>query len=276
MGFFTSSTKKQNKTMGIRTPTGVDDMLLWLDGSTIEADASDNCYRWRSKTNGFFLDNTGSLSDMPDLVTNHVNGHNSLFFDNLQYLEARPGGVNTDLILAGSGSNCPTIFVVWLPDPDEVGTDGVLGWGLTGDDTNVTEFLIHSSQQGARLRYNTVGSTQNLDSMFSLRDGEYHITSVRFGSEDDAWIMRTDGKTDNQLGGNGNIQDGLIDSFEVGRRPYGSSYYKGHIAEIMIYDRALSDTDIVKVEEYLFAKYFSPENLDDLFEWFKADEGVQT
>jgi hypothetical protein len=55
-----------------------------------------------------------------------------------------------------------------------------------------------------------------------------------------------------------------------------SNLFSGDIAEILIYNRALSTTERQQVEQYLTAKYLEPFTTTGLALWLKADAGVVT
>ncbi len=58
--------------------------------------------------------------------------------------------------------------------------------------------------------------------------------------------------------------------------PHGQLIFKGDIAEVVVYDTVLSESDRLAVENYLADKYKISIPTDGLQLWLKADEGVDT
>jgi hypothetical protein len=271
--FRTATTKPTPS--GVRTPTGIDDMVAWFDGNYgIYTDGSE-ITRWVSKTNNGVWVSASVAQKSPQLNESVLNGNNVLNFPGTGYFLTNdtPNGPLATL-MTGS-AQCTMCFVA--KSTATGGNDTLFGWGPKNGDND-----------GDDVSYNTtngiVGSTNNVASAKSIGanrpaiggDDEFHVVTVIMRHDAGEYLIKVDGMLVGSVDQAALDQDSFIDYFQIGRRPRTSSeWFIGQLAELMIYDRVLTSEEIVKVEEYLFDKYFNPETFANVFEWFKPGEGVQ-
>ena len=275
MTFFASGIRKTSTPSGVRTPTGIDDIFAWFDANEGTYKTGATVTRWQSKVNRHFV--TASANEGPQLVTNAINGNSSLdFLNNVDIMANDAPAPNNGLTAIASGSTNFSIFIV-ASSIDNGGSDTLIRWGEKGNSSDGTYILLHPTTGLNTQVNNSTGARSLTTNTFERDDDEFHIYSSVFGATTDEWVTKIDGVIRaSSVSAVDELQDANIDIFKVGRRVQtGADPWWGGIAEIIIYDRALSTQDVVKVEGYLFDKYYNPENFSNTFEWFKADEGIQ-
>lgn len=195
-----------------------------------------------------------SLGNQPELYTNVFNGHNSVRFSSAstQYLVvAAP-----DSSISGAGSF--TMVVVFRTSTTGNSSDnfyqntGLLGADVPGvvDDWS---FVINGSQLGAGLGSAADGCSADF-SLYGgdVTDGNQHIGMyVRDG---DTITLYVDGAI--VASQSGLCTDARVDCpFDIGAMTTGLYPYNGDIAEIQLYNRALTPLEINNLNETLAAAY---------------------
>ena len=270
MTFFSSGIKKSNTRSGVRTPTGIDDVFAWFAADSGVYKTGATCVRWQSKTNGHHL--TASATHGPQYVEGAINGKPSLdFLNNGDWMANDSPG--DGLATLASGSAAFSIFIV-ASSINAGGTDTLMGWAEKGNTSDGTSIWAHPTtglNSVMNVGAGEVGGSISTNTL-ERNDQQHHIYSTVFGTVDN-WVSKVDGIIKGYYDGTAvTSQDARIDKFEIGRRAYdGTSPWWGGIAEIIIYDRELTTEEVVAVEEYLFDKYYNPDNLDGIVAYFKAD-----
>lgn len=235
------------------TPTNIAGCVLWLraddgvltDGSTVTnwLDCSGN-------------NNHASTTDpnlQPTLVNGVVNGLPVVRFPNqYRYLTFSPTiaaqGSTVFIIYRSSG---PNVYATPLGSKAQGGTD----W-LHMLSYNNTRCLEEGG--GAQSLYTSVSAQDWHVQVMQLAQGDYRL-----------WL-------DNVLTGPSGNTRTFTPFTDVGN-------LQGDFAEVVVYNRSLTDKERRQVSYYLAAKYgwtpvvgFKPTDITDCALWLKADDGVQT
>ena len=215
-----------------------DGLVLHLDANSITGNDGDLVNSW-SDTSGNGNDATQATSNnQPTLVTNELNGNNVVRFDgvddwiggidsnlikNTDYtviaVEGRSSNKNTNYFFGNSGS-CTTNTCLHLG----YRSDTVLTLAQFANDLDAT-ILGYTSKQFALNSFQHTGTTMKI-----FREGGL------LGSKSSTNLLN-------------NSSDFTVS------RVNGNAYYQGDIAEILVYDRALSNSERKQVECYLANKY---------------------
>jgi hypothetical protein len=219
-------------TQGISTIPG---MQLWLDAAAIEGVADgDGLRTW--------IDRSGSAHDAlqldaptrPIYRLNRINGRPALHFDGNRKMVAPMLGLSTGItavittILEPTGGNIGLIYqkstLEWRAD--DGGAMGVYTWANT-------------APRG-------FGGG-------NLRDGLWHIIAMQYSPIAASAVIRLDGaQAASDFGQSGAMLAGQ-DDLQIGRGWF--DMYHGEIAEVAIYNRALSAPELGQVEAYMAGKY---------------------
>lgn len=284
--YWTFRTGKSKPTsLGVRTPTGVDDMEAWFASNHGVEHIDNEVHRWKSKVNNHFV--TQSItSRKPTLLPGVVNGQNALDFNGTStFLTVDSAGnnrANTSLVtMMNNRAIDMTIVMVASLNTAAAGNETILSWGEIGN--SLKEATVMNVAAGGLTRIQIINSAtvKTIGSLAGTRDSNQHIQILRAGGSDagtnNTWVSKTDGGNESATLNTNIVQDIPFNIFNIGKRARtGAEYWYGTVSEIMIYNRFLTDEETEAVEDYLFEKYFNPENFANMVEWFKPGEGVQT
>lgn len=220
------------------------DLQLWLDANdlgTITTDESGNVSQWEDKSGIGNNATQGTASRQPDSGTNSLNNRNVITFDGGDDFLSGPS-------LGIAGADVRT-FIVVIDDADTgAGTQYVVDVG-----TGV----------GTRARY---GCTFPLDgsNLVGSNYGSESFNSTAAISANATIIMWSYDGTDNYINVNGDSVDpDTVDlntsnlAYMIASRFNGSPFqtYGGNIAEVLVYERFLSNSEKNQVGNYLEEKW---------------------
>ncbi len=231
------------------SPTSVANLQLWLDASQgvtkdgiIPAGDGDAVQQWNDQSGNSNDATQDTLGSRPVLHTNVFNGKSTLRFDGTVFM-------TTASFLDSSFDNDFTFFIVSNK--------------LTTDLTVTT-----SNQGGPWYSARTTGFVANTSHLSSIQsttdsfaDTQFGVGTFRYDGAVKTFGFKTASTT--YLSTEDATGDlGLDGSLTIGQLPGGGFGYDGDIPEIIMYNRALSDTEVHQVENYLMLKYNdSPDNL---------------
>lgn len=223
-------------------------LALWLSSdrglTTRTQNGQQFVSRWGDQSgNGFDLvQNTAGYQ--PRLVEDAINGRPTLDFDGISQRMATAAFATGDEM---------TIFVVTKPvggsDYSRVFAKGSAVAGITLSRAGPGVNAVHSS-----LRVDTSERGNQLKTLPNLYDAQWHHVSITTSRESvAAWV-------DDQLAFDAPYQwgDGIQNSqpFVVGAAYAGSGApFEGQIAEVILYNRKLSESEIAQVDTQLDLKY---------------------
>ena len=232
-------------------------MALWLDaadastlfttdtGSTQSGD-TDPVGRWEDKSGNGFHAIQPSSGARPTLTTNVINGKPVTRYSNGPWLDLDRETVGNTGLFAGPGE----AFTVFAVSRVDTGQGVILARAIGSGALRTFNLYSSNSTPGATpgIGLRGVNSITN----FAHNDGNAHIHTIRWdGSNaaaygDGVFFSLTVGSADENTG----------DRIIIGARSNGGGFHlTGDIAEILIYDTALSTANRQENETYLAAKW---------------------
>jgi len=238
----------------LKTPKQLSNCIAWFDASTSsEMVASSNIVTaWNDKSGNNYSFNSAQLSALPAnnfsplYTANAINGLGSLYFDGSNdYMF-----VNSGMGLANAVAY--TSFVVLSPRYFNASQVAV---GLQATSGTWEFFAYWAGLDDFRAGFDA-GAVQVQTT--SRNDNRPFINStVRNGTSANAYINGFQYATITTVAST--VNSGVA-RLGIGANTYanGSAPYKGYISEIIIYNRALSTTEVRQVERYLSKKWRIP------------------
>lgn len=224
-------------------PTTLANNVLWLDAADSRTiiESSGSVSQWNDKSGSGNNVTQGTGSEQPTTNATTQNGLNVLDFD---------GGdafiIPSGLFSIPNGPN--TSFYVARRNTETAAQEIILAMGEVGVNNNHMCFFLQTAGAitffNRTAEANTVNSTGNTNTNFQI------IRTQRNGTAQSIEVNRAN-NANNAFG-----QDAPnTDIGRIGSRTGGSSRLIGSIAEMIIYNRALSATEIALVEDYLSNKW---------------------
>jgi hypothetical protein len=210
----------------------------------VTADASNNVTAWTDLSgNGYHVSQTVDSTKEPLLVPGAMNGQPAVQFVPQQTLKT------TDLENIESGGSDVTVIAVIAPAATQSGGATVYSWGTDG---NVAFGLSSNANNSYLLYWGTdTGSTVNTPPAAATPGQVQVLSEVKDGTTASAYL--------NGLSvGMSTVPAGMAQtpaSLALGNAAYPYYGFSGQIAEVLVYNRALSDTERHQVEAQLTAKY---------------------
>ena len=221
-------------------------LVAWFDASDANSITSSGApltvSQWNDKSGNVNNATQGTASFQPELVAGAANGRPVLRFDGIDDVMALPSVVI-------SGTVARTLFFVCRSDNASTSA------GIISLTTSTTAGTRYDLVPEVALRVAS-GSKLWTQSVQSATD--YFVLTVQnvASSDVDATLARLDGvDMVQQSAGARAINTGSAGTTRFGEQNNGSNHYSGDLAEIVLYDRALSLSEMQSVEHYLGAKW---------------------
>jgi hypothetical protein len=230
------------------TPSSLSGLVAWLKADAISASDGDAVASWVDSSGNSNTPVQATAANKPTYTTNVLNGLPVVRFDGNDGLTMPTAG-NFDLAT-------PTIFVVAKRN---AGTSGsIMGKSTTGfTDGRRRKMAVATSSGG--IAYAAGSDSQSI--AITATPGNWNMFGVVATSNTSHSIYLNGTKTDfttTLADSTLNAANMIIGSnFAVGTEPF-----NGDIAEIIIFNRALSSTQVVGIENYLANKYNLPVSLE--------------
>lgn len=184
-----------------------------------------------------------------------LNGpHRVLYFDgvndNLLAMRAGAGLANSDAFDAILDTDQQTWFIV-MRKMDLLGNETIY---RPSTDTNATHWGTFCADATLTSNARSDAGTYRASSG-TISSGEFFIVSARWDGDNDSleqWVngVSTGENTDDST------STVAFSRFRLGANANGGQYFNGDIAEVLIYNTALSVSNRTQVESYLNSKYF--------------------
>jgi hypothetical protein len=227
-------------------PSSIGSLQLWLDGAAAETitTVSGAVSQWNSKVGGVTATQT-TANNRPEYRASGMNGKGALYFD----------GTNDQLnttFNANSLSGYVTYAIAVIPDAAMVDTkanfEAVLfarGSSANGVHVNTSSTPKRWTASYRNALYNsTVGGAVAASSQIVLATIDATTFTVR--------VNGTQGTQAGTFASGSNESDAI---FQVGRDGATGRYFPGVIAEILLYSRTLTASELSSVEKYLAQKW---------------------
>lgn len=213
-------------------------------------DADNNVSQWADISgHGFHVMQVNDAGRQPLAVANAVNGKAAVQYDNSQKALLTPAPVDV-----AAGADDATIVAVVRPqgEPHYAGT--IFYW-----DTDGNYNMGLSSANGASNQYSLIWRADDGSSRVSpsatVTAGDAQIITIRkSGTTAGAYVGGT-------LQAESEVPEGMdvhASRLAVGNSAYPYYAFHGQIAEVLVYNRALSDTEREAVEAALTTRYLTP------------------
>ena len=247
-------------------PSNIRGLVVWLNAQNLPLADGELVSTWEDMS-GRRHHATASGTARPTFKVNQINGKSVVRFNGTANFMRSP--------YVGPGQNFT--FIIAIKPTSAYKADSVVRF--QAPENGSLPFVVFPwSDAGANfqpvaLDYDN-GSTA--DSLVTRFDSSFSVgTYVSAGSTTGGRITRQNGiivdSGDTTTTTTNTVLD--IGSYNLGTL----GFYSGDIAEILIYNRALSTAEITQAENYLMAKYnvFSPDQISGIALWLKADAVVQ-
>jgi hypothetical protein len=229
-------------------------LVLWLDASDssyMTVDSSNKVTQWRDKSGNSNHANQTNSSNQPTLTLNRLNPQPSIVFDGVDdffrvedHTSLKPSEIT--LFFVGKATAYTSYAATFINK-----SSNYFFWN-DGYGLNVME---DSSQDQFQFWVNNYKPTSTYQNLVQIPYGAFHLWNGSYGNNISSfWVDGTLLSTELKL--TGNIQNSsramtIGISYESTAETTVSDPINGEIAEIIIYNRSLSDTERKQVEKYI-------------------------
>jgi hypothetical protein len=242
-------------------PTNIANLKAWYDASdtaTITASGS-AVTQWNDKSGNAFNVTQGTSAQRPVTGTRTQNGLNMIDFQSNDLLQAATA---SDWTFMSNATGC-TVFVAAFYDTDSaeriIYTTNAATTANVGHEAylNTSDVLCSDTSRG-------VGGTlvSNALALGTLTDNTAKYFSLKVDNANATAANRLLARINNGAETGGNVQTGTVSTsapatplFIGAYNTSGGSGFNGGICEMIFYSGILSDADILKVNNYLAAKW---------------------
>jgi hypothetical protein len=265
----------------IGAPTDLSGCVLWLDAqdsASVIRDGSNLVSQWSDKS--------GNAAHATEAVGANQPTYSATGFGGLPCLDWGAGAVAARKLTTPAISyGVFTIFVV-------ARGDSATGYCYVHDSDNGTnrEYMLSDLSPNFNVRRGGVQSCRTVGMLSSsgifLRDATRRMVTRQFNGLHSGNIIRTDGHAEqaatfSTLSGDPGTAASSAAVY-IGNRQSADLAFRGVFAEFIIYNRVLTEGEIVLVEQYLSTKWalaprrliVTPLAIPDCAMWFDAGQGV--
>jgi concanavalin A-like lectin/glucanase superfamily protein len=224
-------------------------LKLWLKADAGVTSSGGSVSRWADQSGSGTDATQATASSQPSLIANAVNGRPGLRFDGVDDF--------LNFTLPVNGLTGMSMFMVSSNSSDRNGgtvsraENAPLFWGETSSWGTV---YLSPFQTNVKFRFGT-GQTNNWPSYTrpaSIGSAFSRTSAIHNGSTD---ILYVDGQEVLREGGKLSSIAKVKDTATVGRGFWDNTYFPGTIAEVLVYNRALSDSERQGLDQYLQGRY---------------------
>lgn len=229
-----------------QTPRIIPSLFAWYDGSDplgtgVPPANNTQISPWYDKSGNGYNATNGTGSAQPTYKSNILGGNGVINFDGSDDTLTMPSGVyslangnNTAFVVSNTTSDSTTQRVVYMTEGGAANSRWFVAYSTTSGNVN-----FNSSTSNASV--SATGVTKANYNIFSCyRSGTTQSISVNNAAE-----------TTNASG----ASESGVDAASIGSNGGGAGFVIGNIAEIIIYNRALSAADIIQINRYLSNKW---------------------
>ena len=221
-------------------------MLLWLRGDFGPVLTSGNVTRWGDISLSE-NDATASSPNQPTVQPSSINGLASVTFV--------PGTSGQFLSVPAAVTNFSSglsAFIVAKPNTLTSGAQ-LISLGASGGLANSIGFSENSTYEPTFSVYDSGGSATTVSSSTAFSTSQFHLyEAVQSGTTATLYV---DGQQVAQNSSMNSLPSASFSSDFIGQLTTGGSYYSGQIAEIVLYNTAITQPQRSALEAYLMQKY---------------------
>lgn len=238
-------------TAAVFSPSDISGLQLWLDAddsSTITLNGS-TVSQWNDKSGNSYNVSQGTASYQPTYSTAQLNGKNVVTFDG-----TADHILNDSLASVASGNNVPiTMFIVFKQLSSGTNEYGVV-FGSSSSIQPVFCMMTNSSQLAAQQRTDAGTLTTAYSSVSST--SAYRVQSIVLSSSNlTVYNNGTSAATSSFTPAQTSFDTFTIGAWRRSGSMNGIAFLHCDIAEVVIYNSALSTSDRNSVEDYLSSKW---------------------
>ena len=238
----------------------------WWDASDITSitQSGNLVSQWNDKSGGGRHFTQATEAAKPRINQAVRSGHAVLTFE---------GDDHIDFVgNTGLNAGLASLFIVaeYVSDPQWAGLLSAWKTG-TSDNSDVSSFAITSGPGSTGLTIEKAGVTIAQVGPGGILPLNLYSVALRSDGTGDLWQNGVVGIRGTTAGTPSGIATG---GYAIGSRwlGYYGYYFYGHIAEIIIYDRVVSDSERVQIEEYLWKKWIAPVTNIGLAGWWDSTD----
>lgn len=222
-------------------------LQLWLRGDFVDKDGSDKVSRWYDLSgNGNHADQ-GTAANQPTWTDSAVNSMPTITFDGNDDYMRMPAGF-ADLASGGMAVfivTKPTASKRWARFFDFGNGSGSNNIFFSRENTTDTLFFrVLSGSTGVR----------EVKQGGGILNDQYSIYGYQHNGVD-RHELRRGGETLKEEADSGFVGNVTRSNNYIAKSNWADEYFQGEMTEILIYNRALTETEIIEVEAYLAARY---------------------
>lgn len=244
-------------------------LYLWLDGSdlsSIQSNHGAQILQWNDKSEQTLVPlqyaYQATSNNQPMFVAGVQNGHSAVYFDGTNDHYSNVINMQTH---ASSGN--ATIFTVFMHSNVYVSTalynkGGIWATGSYANSVFAPMVYTAAATSNLYLSYGNNGVWTLANPIpanaYHFGTGQWIVSSVTYIRDVAFSLYQTQLRKNGSLAYSGNLNNNGINNywlqFQIGHRP-GSGYYRGYIAEILIFKRVLTTSERWYIESYLADKW---------------------
>ncbi|MFW5983029.1 MAG: hypothetical protein ACOCQ4_00895, partial [bacterium] len=213
-----------------------ENLQLWLCADSLEVDEGSVDSWYDLSGNNFHLSQT-NLNSQPTFTDSVINNQPTVYFDGIDDF------MSVDF--ATNFSQPITIFVVWNSLNNQ--------HNMIYDNYSGTRFFLFRANDG-ELRINAENANLAYDIGFQTK---FLLTTSIYNFNNSVI------KENSLIKNTGNVSNGMLNGINLGRYSQGVHFLNGNIAELIVYNDILSESDQVIIENYLMNKYTPSFELGD-------------
>ncbi len=239
-------------------------LLVHFDGSSASTNANGKVAAWHNRAGMQHTAMQTSEARMPDLIPGALNGHNVLRFDG----DNANAALRDYLDIAGSSdfdTDTLTWFIVAAPEHSG-GADVLLRSAYSSGAAGNSNRMWSTFTENGNLTSHARSSTGGFHAAgTSTTPGEFVLMTAQWGADDTVRQFINGGLIGTSTGANA-VPSGHQFTRIGATTEALDQFFAGDMAEVLIYNQALSNPDRRNVEDYLYTKYFTtgPPRLADV------------
>ena len=233
-------------TSGEFTPNSISNLIAWWDASSLVTLSGSSVVSWEDKIGGRIVSQGNSI-ERPNFVSSAINSNPAIEFD----------GINDNLQESDSikFDNAISFIVICEPQSNASEMRSVGFEGQTRDYLFIPFRFYSDLTTGFYSRHSGNDESNNPSGNWAVNT-VYMFTGISVeGTSTDHFRNKTKSVTVTPIGSNYTIGRTGVDVYSIGSNRYGNNqFFDGYIAEVLIYNKKLSDSEI----NQLFDDYFNP------------------